>query len=80
MKKLALMSAIGALTLGLPASAQATPFSSTHVTQPAGITHAADYRRCWWHDGRRVCRYVYGYRDHGLRHHRWWRWRHRDRD
>jgi hypothetical protein len=39
----------------------------------ANSFQAVDYRRCWWDNGRRVCRYVYGYRDDD------WRYRHRFR-
>jgi hypothetical protein len=79
MKK-TLLTTMGALALGMSATVQAAPLSGTHVTKPATIAQTAAYRTCWWHDGRRVCRYAYGYRDHGWRHHHWWRWRHHHRD
>jgi hypothetical protein len=77
MKRMMLISATaGALALGFASNVQAAPLS-TEPTQVRGLTQNVDYRRCWWHDGRRVCRYVYGYRNEEWRHHRpWWRWRH----
>jgi hypothetical protein len=89
MKKLVLTyCAVGGIAFSLIGSAQATPINTLPL---AGATpHASEniqLRRCWSDNGRRVCRYGFGYRDNewrGYRHrdrdHRWhWR-RGRDRD
>jgi hypothetical protein len=79
------LSVVGSVTYGIvsAASANASPLSVMRgvSNMEASGTQPVDYRRCWWSDGRRVCRYVYGYRgdDWRFRHrHGWWRWRHRD--
>ena len=83
MRKFVLTScAAGGFALGLIGSAQATPISSTSLK--GGATLAAEniqFRRCWREDGRRVCRFGFGYRDDDRRGYRFrdrddrWRWR-----
>jgi hypothetical protein len=75
-----------ALTFAASAHAAALSGSSAFAGIKApGIAQNVQYRRCWYDDGRRVCRYVYGYRDYDRRwsdrddRFRWWRWRDRDR-
>jgi hypothetical protein len=69
------LSVVGSVVYGIAstASVSASPLSAiggVSNLQASGI-HAVDYRRCWWNDGRRVCRYTYGYRGDD------WRYRHR---
>jgi hypothetical protein len=73
------LSVVGSVIYGI---ASAANVSASPLSAMGGVSHmqangvqAVDYRRCWWSDGRRVCRYVYGYRgdDWRFRHrHRWW--------
>ena len=77
------LSVVGSVVYGIAsaASVSASPLSvvgGMSNTQTSGV-QTVDYRRCWWDGGRRVCRYVYGYRDDDWRYrhrHRWWH--HRD--
>ena len=75
---------VGSVVFGTASATSASPPSGVRgVSNPdASSIQTVDYRRCWWDDGRRVCRYVYGYRDDDWRfrhRHRWWRLRDRDR-
>jgi hypothetical protein len=57
---LTISAATGAFTSG----ATATPLSgagSELKTAPAPALEKAAYRRCWWRDGHRVCRWVGNY-------------------
>ena len=66
----------------------ASATSASPLSGPRGVSNpdarnvqTVDYRRCSWDDGRRVCQYVYRYRDDDWRYrhrHRWWRLRDRD--
>ena len=72
---------IGSAVFGIPSAISASPLSGVRgVSNPnASGVRAVDYRRCWWDDGRRVCRYVYGYREDYWRYrhrHGWWHWPH----
>jgi len=89
MRKLVLTPcAVAGFAFGLLGSAQAAP--STSPSLKGAASPAAEYiqfRRCWWDDGRRVCRYGFGYRNDDRRGYRFrdrderWRWRgRRDRD
>jgi len=75
------LSVVGCIAYGVvtAASASASPVSLIRGVSNAEVigVQTVDYRRCWWSDGRRVCRYVYGYGDDDwhYRHHRDWRWR-----
>jgi len=72
-KMLALGSSLG-IALAFTGAAQAAPVSVNPIggIEAPKIAQNVQYRRCWYDDGRRVCRFVYGYRDHD--------WRRRDRD
>jgi hypothetical protein len=80
------LSVVGSVIYGIVSAAgvSANPLSaigSVSHTQAKSV-QTVDYRRCWWDGSRRVCRYVYGYRDDDWRsrhRHRRWYWRHRDR-
>jgi hypothetical protein len=53
--------ALGAMTL----TAQAAPAGASTADLKTAATTSAEkvrYRRCWWHDGHRHCRY---YREYG---------------
>jgi hypothetical protein len=84
MKKLLLASGIlGSIAMGFAASAHAVPITSTPLAETPRAAQSVAYRHCVWRDGRRSCRFVFGYRDrdgrgHKERHGRWSR--HRDRD
>src|SRR5215470_12141273 len=72
---------IGSAVFGIASATSASPLSGVRgVSKPdASGVQTVDYRRCWWDDGHRVCRYVYRYRDDDLpyRHrHGWWHWPH----
>jgi len=68
--------AAGCLALGLVGTAQATPISSMSLKEVAApAAENIQFRRCWREDGRRVCRFGFGYRDDDRRGHRF-----RDRD
>jgi hypothetical protein len=79
MNKALLGSVIGSVVYGFAsaASVSASPLSGmagVSNTQANGV-QTVDYRRCWWRDGRRVCRYGYGYRGDYFRyrhHHHWY--------
>jgi len=84
-RTLALGSSLGVAALALTGAAQAAPVTANPMAgiEAPGIAQNVQYRRCWYDDGRRVCRFVYGYRDHdwGRRDHdRRWRWWRHDRD
>ena len=65
--KYGLSAAAGCLALGLAAlSAQAAPVGSATADLKAAAGQSssvekADYRRCWWRNGRRYCRWVREY-------------------
>jgi hypothetical protein len=71
---------VGCVVFGVASAPNASPLSATRgASNPeAGGVQTVDYRRCWWDDGRRICRYVHEYRNDDWRYrHRDWRWRHR---
>jgi hypothetical protein len=73
---------VATLTLGFAPSSSAAPIGGTLASQTDKGIQTIQWRRCWWEDGRRVCRF----REHGWRFgygdwggwHRWRRWRHYD--
>src|SRR5262245_34410058 len=81
-KTLALSSSLG-IAIAFTGAAQAAPVSANPMPGIEASKIALQYRRCWYDDGRRVCRFGYGYRDYDWRYRdrddrwRWWR---RDRD
>ena len=83
MRIFALGSALG-VALTFAAGAHAAPLGGKPGIELPGVAHSIQYRRCWYDDGRRVCRFVYGYRDRDWRGDRdrggrWWRGRDLDR-
>jgi hypothetical protein len=67
------ISVVSSIILGIAGAANARLLSDVHRvsnSETLGV-QTVDYRRCWWDAGRRVCRYVYEYRDLE------WRYRHR---
>jgi len=71
---------VATLTLGVVPSSSAAPIGGTSASQIENGVQTIQWSRCWWEDGRRICRFRergfgYGDWDGG---HRWRRWRHYD--
>jgi hypothetical protein len=77
-------SVVGGLALAFAASAKAAPISGTSLSGGTSAAEKIQYRHCSLVDGRRVCQFVYGYRDRDYgdrnREHDSRNYRHRDRD
>ena len=56
-RKLQVGLVMGLSMVGLASSAQALP-SLNVGTQDTSSVQKVDYRRCWWHDGIRHCRWI----------------------
>jgi hypothetical protein len=78
------LSAAACMVGGLVGVANASPLQPNIVGREQLQGRAiqdVQWRRCWWEDGRRICRYSYRDRDWRDRDRGWWRWRrHRDFD
>ena len=80
------LSAAACMVGGLVGVANASPLQPNMVGREqlqGRVIQDVQWRRCWWEDGRRICRYSFGYGDRGWRDRDrgWWRWRrHRDFD
>jgi|SRR5262245_50112507 len=71
---------VATLTVGFAPSSSAAPIVGTFAPQIDNGIQTVQWRRCWWEDGRRVCRFRergFGYGDWDGWH-RWRRWRHYD--